>query len=299
VSTTTYDVPTAAPVSTGRLRQLVARHSVAIYFTLVVIISWGAAAVVLGPASFPLSWERFETLGGEMYALFLAGPVIAGLALIGIVDGRAGYRDLLARLRTWRVGARSYALALMPAVALAIVALGVGLVAPALRPTILTANDRASILLAALGVSVLFGFFEELGWTGFVVPRMLRRHGAFTTGIVVGLVWAAWHFPLFWKANSFAGALPLTLLLVQLVSVVPGFRVLMVRLYAQTKSLLVAVVMHASLVMTQLTLRPPTLSDRASLLDVTIGAVTIWTVVAIYLAASRRGRRSETSPPLA
>ncbi len=297
MSTTTFDTRATTPVSTGPLRQVIARHSIAIYFALVVVISWGTAAMVLGPASFPLSWERFETLGGAMYAAFLAGPVIAGLAMIGIVDGRRGYRDLLVRLRTWRVGGRVWAAALMPALVLAIVALLLGLVVPEFRPAIVTASDTASLVLPAIAVSVMFGFFEELGWTGFVIPKLLRRRGAIATGVIVGLVWGAWHFPLFWKTDSFSGALPLALLLAQLISWLPGFRILMVRLYQRTNSLLVPVVMHAGLVVTQLILLPGRLSERASLLHTVIWAATIWLVVAIFLAADRTARRGARGRP--
>ena len=298
MSTTTFDARTTAPISTGPLRQLVARHSIAIYFALVVLISWGTAAIVLGPSAFPLTWERFEKLGGAMYVAFLAGPVIAGLAMIGIVDGRKGYRELLVRVRTWRVGARVWATALVPALVLAVVALLLGLIVPAFRPAIVTASDKASLVLPAIAVSLMFGFFEELGWTGFVIPKLLRRHGTIATGVVVGLVWGAWHFPLFWKTDSFSGTLPLVLLLVQLFSWLPGFRILMIRLYERTDSLLVPVVMHASLVTTQLILLPGRLSERASLLHIVIWAATVWSVVAILFAAgpAARPRRPRSAP---
>ena len=255
------------------------KHAVSIYVTLTVLVSWGMSAVVIGPRAFPLSWERFETLGGEMYAAFLAGPVVAGLTMIGLVDGRAGFRDLLARLGRWRVGARNYALALVPAAVLAIVALLLGLVVPSFRPAILTDGATASMVLPGIALSLLFGFFEELGWTGFAIPKLLRHHDAVTTGVVIGLVWGAWHFPLFWRSDSFSGPVPAALLFAQLFSWLPAFRILMVRMYERTNSLVVPVIMHASLVMTQLILLPRALSESAWLAHIAIWAVVVWTLV--------------------
>ena len=39
---------------------------------------------------------------------------------------------------------------------------------------------------------LMVGIFEELGWTGFAIPRLRLRYNVFTTGIIVGLVWGAW-----------------------------------------------------------------------------------------------------------
>ena len=36
---------------------------------------------------------------------------------------------------------------------------------------------------------------EELGWRGFVVPRLMPRFGFAGTSVAIGLFWAAWHFP--------------------------------------------------------------------------------------------------------
>ncbi len=86
---------------------------------------------------------------------------------------------------------------------------------------------------------LMVGFFEELGWTGFAIPRMRLRYGVLATGLIVGLVWGLWHFILFWEEDSFSGILPLVLLLARLFSWLPAYRVLMVWVYDHTESLLV------------------------------------------------------------
>jgi membrane protease YdiL (CAAX protease family) len=63
----------------------------------------------------------------------------------------------------------------------------------------------------------MVGIFEELGWTGFAI-RMRQRYGVLGTGLIVGVLWGAWHFILFWEPDSFSVGLPLVLLLVRLFS---------------------------------------------------------------------------------
>jgi hypothetical protein len=88
--------PTPRASSGGFLQ----RHPVLTYFVLVFTLSWGAMLLLtggLGPIG--TADPRF---------LFVAptaplAPAIVGLLLTGRVAGRAGYRDLLARLVRWRV----------------------------------------------------------------------------------------------------------------------------------------------------------------------------------------------------
>jgi hypothetical protein len=105
------------------IEAVIKRHSVLIYFALVFVISWGGGLLILGPGGFPLRAEDFESQGALLYIAILAGPCAAGILLTGIVDGRPGLRQLLARLRRWRVGWSWYALALLPALVMTATAL--------------------------------------------------------------------------------------------------------------------------------------------------------------------------------
>ena len=37
---------------------------------------------------------------------------------------------------------------------------------------------------------------EEIGWRGFLVPELARRHGFLATSLISGIVWALWHYPI-------------------------------------------------------------------------------------------------------
>jgi membrane protease YdiL (CAAX protease family) len=271
------------------LGDLIKKHSLPIYFTLTFAITWGCMALVIGPGGFPIAAARFEAVGPLVYVAMLVGPSAAGLLLTGLVDGKAGFRDLLSRLLRWRVGARWYAVALLTAPLLAmVVLLALSLFSPEFLPAIFTADDWPSLLLSGIAAGLAVGLFEELGWTGFAVPRMRLRYGVLTTGIVVGLLWGAWHFLPFWESDSFSGALPLALLLARLFSWLPPYRVLMVWVYDHTESLLVIILMHASLVFSTLALPSMELSGVPLLTWLLVWAVVLWGVVGAVAVADDR-----------
>lgn len=134
--------------------------------------------------------------------------------------------------------------------------LALSLTSPIFLPAILTTSDKAALLLTGLASAVMVGVLEELGWTGFAIPHLRLRYSVLATGLMVGVLWGAWHFLVFWDSGSFSSSLLLALLVARLFSWLPAYRVLMVWLYDRTGSLLLPMLMHASLVATQLILLP-------------------------------------------
>jgi len=282
--------------STGEDLVRAASVRLLIYFALVFIISWGGGFLILGPGGFPLNAEEFENLGASLYIAILAGPCLAGILMTGIVDGRPGIHELLARLRRWRVNLRWYALALLPALVTAATALLISLVSADFRPVILDSDDKTDILMRALGPALVVGSLEEIGWTGFAAPHLRARHSILTTGLSIGLVWGAWHFPLFWERDSFSATLPLAILVTKLFSWLPPFRVLLVWVHDRTKSLPVVMLMHAAVSFVSIALPPEMLTGARLLTSLLVSAVTMWLLLAAVGAANRWRLSSQPDP---
>ena len=102
-----------------------------------------------------------------------------------------------------------------PALCSTAVLIALSLISPVFLPGILTSDDKAVLLLFGIVVGTSrCGLFEELGWTGFAVPTLLRlRYGVLSTGLIVGVLWGAWHFLGYaiWASGATAGELPLAL----------------------------------------------------------------------------------------
>jgi membrane protease YdiL (CAAX protease family) len=94
-------------------------------------------------------------------------------------------------LLRWWVGARWYALALLAAPLMYVaLAFALSLTSAEFLPGILITSDRSALLLIGFGYVLLGGgFLEELGWTGFAVPRLRQGYGVLRTGLIVGLLW--------------------------------------------------------------------------------------------------------------
>jgi membrane protease YdiL (CAAX protease family) len=144
-------------------------------------------------------------------------PALAAALVVAVTGGRAALRGWAAGLTRLRVALAWWLVALSPLaiVALAVVVdrlvLGGGPGTPALAPS-------PPALLGALGVALVFGALgEEPGWRGFAQPRVQGRLPALGAALLVGLVWAGWHAPLWFIPDSpqygipFLGWLPLIL----------------------------------------------------------------------------------------
>ena len=139
----------------------------------------------------------------------------------------------------------------------------------------------------------------SLGWTGFAVPELRKRHGILTTGLIAGLLWGVWHFPLFSGAAMSNGAVPPALYLaVLLFSWLPPYRVLMVWVHDRTKSLLVTMLMHVSIVVGVFVLVPQTLPAMAVVTFDLVFGTALWLIVAA-VALANRGQLSRQPFPSA
>ena len=160
-------------------------------FVLVAFVfSWAPWIALLATTADPFS-------GPASLALWIVGgfgPPIAAVVVVAASSGRAGLRRLLRGLLAWRLGAWYLVLLLpLPVVVAAVL--------------YMVATGQAALELAGVGHwlllpvmmlgGILLGGSEEIGWRGYLLPRLQDRIGALTASLIIGIVWAAWHAPLF------------------------------------------------------------------------------------------------------
>lgn len=268
------------------------RHPVWSYFTLTFLISWGGILLLGTPGILTgTDWQSDPQFQLAVLGM-LVGPPVAGLLLTSLVAGKAGLRELLSRLLKWRVSALWYAVALLTAPLLEmIVLLSLAQISPIFLPSIVMTEDKATLLLAGIAVGLVGGLVEELGWTGFAIPRLRTRYGVLTIGLLVGILWGAWHLlQMWWVGSTSSAQLALTLFLplyfLSATAQLTAYRVLMVWVYDHTESLLVAVLMHASYIFSTLfVLAPPTTGLPFLTYSWTFAAA-LWVVVVAVVVAT-------------
>ncbi len=276
-------------------RAFIKAHPVLAYYVLTFALSFGVLLILVGPGAFTGTIEPSRVLmpfGGTI----VIGPSVAGIVLTALVYGKAGLRDLRARLLRWRVGARWYAAALLLApLSIAASHFVLSIFSRDFLPAIVTSSDKAPLLLGGIATGLAAGVFEELGWTGFAIPEVRRRHGILATGLIVGVLWGAWHYPLFAGSSPSYGTLFRAMLVpVLLFSFLPPFRVLMVWVYDRTGSLLVAMLMHVSLTGSLLLLQSVHETGVETLTYDLVWAALLWLIVAAVARAG--GLRAITAP---
>ena len=285
------------------IQTFIERHPVLTYYVLTFILSWGGILLVIGgPGAIPSPSAQAMALLPVAILVMIIGPSVAGLLMTGLVQGRAGFRDLLARLLKWRVGVRWYAVALLTApLSVMAVLLALARFSPAYRPGILTADDKASLLLMGLAAGLAAGIFEELGWTGFAIPALRRRYRVLTTGLIVGVLWAGWHLLVYvWGSADASGAFSWALFLPEFaffVAVLPVYRVLMVWVYDRTQSLLVAMLMHLAQTAITTSILVPLATGMARVTYYLVLGAVLWLVVAAVVVATHGQFSRPGQPP--
>jgi membrane protease YdiL (CAAX protease family) len=87
---------------------------------------------------------------------------------------------------------------------------------------------------------------EELGWRGFLTPRLLKITSFPVASFFTGLLWGIWHFPLIVKNYDGTSALPLWNTLLNFLVFTIGVSFVLTWLLIKSKSLWTAVVLHSA-----------------------------------------------------
>lgn len=184
------------------IESMVHRAPLGVFFVLAYAISWAfilpwsvsESSVGLGILPYTLP----DTFGIAMFVLAPLGPALAAIFVTAVIEGWAGVRRLLGRIKQWRVGLRWYVVALFGFM-FAYVAGYVAL----LGATPLTALLENWLLFFTVFLPlVILGIFvpsigEEPGWRGFALPLLQERYGPIWGTLVLGTFVGLYHLPAF------------------------------------------------------------------------------------------------------
>jgi membrane protease YdiL (CAAX protease family) len=267
---------------------LLRAHPLAAYFVLTFAISWTAALLVAAPrliAGLPLT----KLTGILMFPAMLAGPASSGLLLTWLLDGRPGLSVLAGQVFRFRFPLPWYVPLLIPPAAITAVLCSLTvLVSPAFRPNFFP-------LGMAFGISA--GIFEEIGWTGFAFPRMREHLGAFQAAILLGLLWALWHFPV---VNYLGAATPHDRYWVPyflaFAFAMSAIRVLICWLYTHTGSVGLAQLTHISSTGALVVLSPPHATPAQEATWYAIYGAVLWLGILAAGGRTNPSQHSVTTP---
>jgi len=166
-------------------------------------------------------------------------PTIAAIIATFQDEGNEGIRILFGQLRSWRFSLKWYMLSLLvfPAAILA----GLFIM------TLISQRYTPVFSLTILAIGTLISpLWEEIGWTGYATPRMLKRYGPLKTGIYLGVIHMFFHLAAdYWGAGVFFGKYYLAHFLLWMAGLIM-LRVITLWIYIRTKSLVLGWLTHVS-----------------------------------------------------
>lgn len=220
------------------------------------------------------------------------GPLVAAFVATGMAEGREGVRRLWFRFWDLRLpGAWLLVSILLPFFLIALPRFVVVPLGYPLQPFWAT---QPILILGWLlnNLTRSGGMSEEFGWRGYALPRLQARWNALVSSIILGVIWAVWHLPLWFLAGSSQQGSSFWLFLANLVLT----SVLYTWIFNNAKgSILAAVIFHA--VMNTVTQMFP--APTANLFYWLVLGLTVVVIVAIYGPRKLvRKRRLPSSTPV-
>ena len=219
-----------------------AMRAALVFFVLTFAVSWTCFVAARTMAPLVAADATAMSLPTAMLGLLgTFAPSIVALGLTARSEGSLGIQSLVARIFQWRVGLRWYVFAIGY---LATIKIGVALI----HRIGVGAWPRLGVepwyLLAVATVfSTPVQAGEEIGWRGYARPRLARRLGLARASLLLGIVWAVWHLPLFFVPGIDNYGQSFAIFTLQ----VTAMSVAMAWLYARTGgSLLLVMLMHGA-----------------------------------------------------
>jgi membrane protease YdiL (CAAX protease family) len=192
----------SAGAGLGRVRST-EKSGVAVFYLLAYGFSWawlGAVALSGGRVSSGSGWPTHFPA--------LLGPLMAAVIVTSSREGRLGLADLARRMVKAGVPKRWWLFALSPLLLLLVVLLldaALGLPLPRLADFAEFSGlpSRWGALAVAGTILVVNGFGEETGWRGYAFPHLQRIRSPLAATLIVAVLWAGWHAPMFFVVSSF------------------------------------------------------------------------------------------------
>ncbi|MCL1696472.1 CPBP family intramembrane glutamic endopeptidase [Lysinibacillus sp. BPa_S21] len=103
-----------------------------------------------------------------------------------------------------------------------------------------TMENPMYLALLELPIMIIGGGLEEIGWRGFLQPTLQKRWSPFTSTIIVGVIWAIWHLPLWFVIGS--NQMNMNFLWFSLTALALSF--LLTIIYLSTKSIFICIIFH-------------------------------------------------------
>jgi len=211
------------------------------------------------------------------------GPLVAAVIVTAQESGRAGLRSLLSRIVRWRVAPIWYGVTILGPLVLTLAAIALHVALGGQMPSLGALIGSLPILLVTAVYMLIFvALGEEVGWRGYALPALQARYSALLASLILGVLWALWHLPVFFNPDTLYSNLPAVLFLAYLIP----FTILITWVFNSTGgSVLMAMIVHAFINASNALWRvlPEYLAEPASAAEATARNVHVHLMLTIVL----------------
>jgi len=179
------------------MKEFLKRHSLILGILLMFLLTWPIDLSNSGVLPFNVPFAIYIFLGW--------GFIVASLIMTRLTLGREGVISLLKRYLIWRVNGMWYLVAffLIPGLNYGAILLNSWITKTPIDFSTVLAHDIFGPSANLLLLIVPFFFFdaiangEEMGWRGYVLPRLQAKYNALVASLILAILWAFWHVPKF------------------------------------------------------------------------------------------------------
>ena len=172
-------------------------RNIIIYAILVNLLAW------LGPV---LGGD--PTNPGLGFLVWGTAPIVATLVMKFVFRDKVslGFKP------AFKGNGRWYALSALVYPITITVVLAVGLLMGATTISNFTVPEFVTALIPLAVTYIIFAFIEEVGWRGYLTPKVHSLNDGLLSYILIGVIWASWHFPYLHSLSAYTSEGLVTLL---------------------------------------------------------------------------------------
>lgn len=221
------------------MKKIIQANPVVWFIIITFLFSWGLWMLMI------LSGKGLLPFHFPTNFLGSFGPAFGAISVLWIIEGKSGVKRLLKSLFQWKSSIKTYLFALF------IIVLIYGLsifITFLINPSAIEINKTSNVveLIIYFFIVLIFGgpLGEEIGWRGFLQPKLQEKYNPLVTTITISAIWFLWHIPLFWLEGAAQAGESIPLFAVSIFTI----SFLFTWLYIQSNgSLLLAILFHTSI----------------------------------------------------
>ena len=173
------------------------------FFTITFLWSWLFMGIAIFIGRMNPQDNMFASPGIDLAIMIIAafGPAIGTIVSVYTIEGKGSlkkfFKPFLSLNFGWKVWGAIFFV------------LGIPTVIAWIMPEFF-GEDRIQTYLPSVYIFPIYilmmvffgGGQEEIGWRGYIMPYLEKKYGLIIGGLILGIVWAIWHLPLWFLPGS-------------------------------------------------------------------------------------------------